>query len=145
LNGDGFGDIIGRNMSNSSIKPLYGSSSGLISGQVIFVPGEPASVGFCGDVDGDGYDDISFATDYPYYYGQAFIYADTALSVKPFPEGLSRPAFELLPNYPNPFNNSTNISFRLNYEQQVKLCIYDITGRQVSELADQFFQPVFIG
>jgi len=61
------------------------------------------------------------------------------LSVTSFPGFLSCPAFKLQPNYPNPFNNSTNISFSLNYGQQAKLCIYDITGRKVTGLIDQFF------
>ncbi len=37
-------------------------------------------------------------------------------------------------NYPNPFNPSTTISFRLAKIENVKLTIYDITGRKVRTL-----------
>jgi flagellar hook assembly protein FlgD len=42
--------------------------------------------------------------------------------------------FSLLPNYPNPFNPSTTISFSLPARGKVTLTVYDITGRKVREL-----------
>lgn len=39
--------------------------------------------------------------------------------------------FELLGNYPNPFNPSTTISYTLPYQSSVELVIYDIIGRIV--------------
>lgn len=39
--------------------------------------------------------------------------------------------FSLLPNYPNPFNSSTNITIILNAEQTVDMSIYDVGGRIV--------------
>lgn len=44
--------------------------------------------------------------------------------------------FELLPNYPNPFNPSTNITFSLANDSNVTLSIYDILGRKISTLID---------
>jgi len=44
---------------------------------------------------------------------------------------------ELHQNYPNPFNASTVIRFRLQTESDVKLTIYDITGRKIKTLIDQ--------
>lgn len=40
--------------------------------------------------------------------------------------------FELFQNYPNPFNPLTAISFRLEREMNIKLSIYDLTGRLVT-------------
>src|SRR3990172_4078800 len=40
-------------------------------------------------------------------------------------------AFDLLGNYPNPFNPSTTISYTLPYQSSVDLIIYDIVGREV--------------
>jgi len=40
------------------------------------------------------------------------------------------------PNYPNPFNNATKISFYLPAAEPVKVIIYDILGRKVATIAD---------
>ena len=45
---------------------------------------------------------------------------------------LNRPeAFELLPAYPNPFNPSTTLTYRLAEAAPVRLVIYDLSGRKV--------------
>lgn len=48
------------------------------------------------------------------------------------PEG-----FSVNQNYPNPFNPSTKISFRIPEEGNVKLEIFDVSGRSVSLLTDE--------
>ena len=45
--------------------------------------------------------------------------------------------FVLLPNYPNPFNPETKISFGLPNSSHVKVEIYDIAGRSVRTLIDR--------
>lgn len=47
--------------------------------------------------------------------------------------------FRLLQNYPNPFNPETNIKFELPSDQHVKIVIYDMLGREVSRITDEFF------
>jgi hypothetical protein len=47
-------------------------------------------------------------------------------------------SFVLGQNYPNPFNPSTQITYRLNKSSQVKLSVYDVTGREVRCLVDQY-------
>ena len=42
-------------------------------------------------------------------------------------------------NYPNPFNPSTNIEFTLPAANNVKITVYDMTGRQVAEVANSQF------
>lgn len=48
------------------------------------------------------------------------------------PEG-----YKLYQNYPNPFNPSTNIRFDLSKTTDVKLSVYDITGREISVLVNE--------
>ncbi|MFO8029746.1 MAG: T9SS type A sorting domain-containing protein [Cyclonatronaceae bacterium] len=44
-------------------------------------------------------------------------------------------------NYPNPFNPSTVISYSLNESRNVRLSVYDVTGRLISVLVDQQQAP----
>ena len=47
----------------------------------------------------------------------------------------------LLPNYPNPFNSSTVISYQMANQGVVGLAIYDLLGQQVRKLADRVNTP----
>ena len=47
--------------------------------------------------------------------------------------------FTLYQNYPNPFNGTTVIPFSLDTSGRVILEIYDLTGRKVRTLADDYF------
>ena len=44
--------------------------------------------------------------------------------------------FSLYPNYPNPFNPATNISFRLLTDANVSLSIYDLNGKIIKTIVD---------
>ncbi|MFQ5583753.1 MAG: T9SS type A sorting domain-containing protein [Calditrichia bacterium] len=48
--------------------------------------------------------------------------------------GVTPTRFELFQNYPNPFNPETIIRFALPQQANVKLTIYDVSGRQVRVL-----------
>jgi hypothetical protein len=47
--------------------------------------------------------------------------------------------FNLDQNFPNPFNPVTSISFDLPEPQHIIIRVYDILGRQVSELVNKEF------
>jgi len=49
--------------------------------------------------------------------------------------------FVLEQNYPNPFNPATTISYQLPTAENVRLMIYDLSGRQVRELLNQNKEP----
>ena len=44
-------------------------------------------------------------------------------------------------NYPNPFNPVTNIGFSVAEAGQISLKIYDISGKEINELANDFYVP----
>ncbi len=48
--------------------------------------------------------------------------------------------FCLFNNYPNPFNPSTTISFKIPWSQMVELKVYDMLGREVAELINEYRQ-----
>jgi hypothetical protein len=55
--------------------------------------------------------------------------------------GSSARAFELLASYPNPFNPSTTISFRINKSANVKLSVYSLLGEEVAALLETYLAP----
>jgi hypothetical protein len=46
--------------------------------------------------------------------------------------------FELQQNYPNPFNSATTIKFSITENSSVRIKIYDITGKEISTLINQY-------
>jgi len=51
--------------------------------------------------------------------------------------------FQLEQNYPNPFNPFTTISYQLPVSGQVTLTVYDLLGRKVEELVNDFQESGF--
>lgn len=49
--------------------------------------------------------------------------------------------FELSQNFPNPFNPTTTIGFRLSTAGSVQLNVYDVLGRRVDILVDRILAP----
>lgn len=71
----------------------------------------------------------------------ATVYFDNFRAVYPDPLGVIEPdgtqipdQFELYQNWPNPFNSTTVIGYRLNNPANVRLTIYDLLGREVKTL-----------
>ena len=56
-------------------------------------------------------------------------------------EEMSPAAFELSGNYPNPFNPTTTITYRIERAGQVKLTVYDLLGRKVTTLVESAMIP----
>ncbi|MBI3123959.1 MAG: T9SS type A sorting domain-containing protein [Ignavibacteriales bacterium] len=53
----------------------------------------------------------------------------------------SIPEIKLFQNSPNPFNPETAISYMIQAASQVSLKVYDILGREVATLVNEFKQP----
>jgi hypothetical protein len=45
--------------------------------------------------------------------------------------------FQLFQNFPNPFNPNTYISYELRVSSYVKLAVYDMTGRLITQLVNE--------
>ncbi len=46
--------------------------------------------------------------------------------------------YNLEQNYPNPFNPETKISYQIGSSEQVKLTVYDVLGREITTLVNEF-------
>jgi len=72
-------------------------------------------------------------------FGSSLMGDPPAVAVEPAPDAVD--AFILSPNYPNPFNPGTRISYELAQADFVSVKIYDINGRLVERLVDRQQQP----
>jgi hypothetical protein len=61
------------------------------------------------------------------------------VGIKPILNEISN-NYKLYQNFPNPFNTSTNIRFDIAKAGNVKLTIYDVTGRMVKVITDSKFE-----
>lgn len=66
------------------------------------------------------------------------LYVTTLLSTSSNQEQELVKNFVLSQNYPNPFNPSTQIHFQIPESALVELYIYDITGRKIATIANEF-------
>jgi hypothetical protein len=67
--------------------------------------------------------------------GEFFEFAEQGLAV----EDMAIPKeHRLLPNYPNPFNPSTAISYQLSEAANVDLTIFDLSGKRIETLVNTF-------
>ncbi len=95
-----------------------------------------------GDVNGDGCPDIAIKgtiDSFGVWPGVVYIYGGYGKIPVDVSDDLNNiPSdFTLHPNYPNPFNPSTTISFDLPRRARVTLSIVNILGQDVAKLVDQ--------
>ncbi len=119
---DSDGDVLTYSL---SVKPSWlniDGSSGLVSGTPMFEDGGDNNVEVSVD-DGNG----GKAT-------QAYIIAVETVTITGISDldGINRLSLEQ--NYPNPFNYTTSIPFSLEEESQVKISIYNLSGKEITTL-----------
>jgi len=82
------------------------------------------------DVSGYPYDMVDHIADVLQWFGYAVSPVDAGESPAQYVNSLSQ-------NFPNPFNPTTTIRFRIKRSGHVKLEIYDVSGRLVEVLVDR--------
>lgn len=73
------------------------------------------------------------------YIAQLSDRTNPSTSVKESRSGINH-SYSISQNYPNPFNPSTNINYNLPYASNVSLKIYDLLGREIATLVNEFQQ-----
>ncbi len=68
------------------------------------------------------------------------IISDSSLVTSVNTEKKTELTFKLFQNFPNPFNSSTKISYRIPLKSFVTLNVYDILGRKISTLVNEIKQ-----
>jgi photosystem II stability/assembly factor-like uncharacterized protein len=48
--------------------------------------------------------------------------------------------YSLEPNYPNPFNSTTNIKFKIPFSGETKITVFDILGKEVTVILNEYLQ-----
>jgi hypothetical protein len=151
VNGDGFSDVIvgARTYDNGEANEgrafvYHGSAAGLATTSDWSAESDQADADFgwvatAGDVNGDGFSDVIVGA--PRYdngetdEGRAFVYhgsATTGIEVAEVPRA---PLF-LEPARPNPVGSLAAIGYTLPGSGQVRLAVYDVTGRERAVLVD---------
>ncbi|AFH50099.1 Hypothetical protein IALB_2396 [Ignavibacterium album JCM 16511] len=84
------------------------------------------------------YDGISWSAWNETYFFRATIQTTTSVAEI---TNIIPDKFEVSQNYPNPFNPSTKFRYALPEGRNVKIIVYDIQGRQVAELVNNYQAP----
>ncbi|MGB2696441.1 MAG: T9SS type A sorting domain-containing protein, partial [Candidatus Zixiibacteriota bacterium] len=150
LNKDGFADIIiGDYQSGKELKGkvhiFFGGSEMDSSADIILIgddrEGEKfgVNVAYIGDINGDSYDEISVSSYYDSsHIGKVFVFTSYATLVNDQSNEHKMKYFNLFQNYPNPFNPETIIEYVLPENAQVDVSVYNILGKHVTTLIDQY-------
>jgi hypothetical protein len=94
------------------------------------------------DVDGDNeleiiVDEIFWLPNEQYDHYKTLIYSTSVVSSSKNVNNNIPDKYKLNQNYPNPFNPSTTIEYEITKPDNVKINIYDVTGRLVKELVKE--------
>ena len=77
----------------------------------------------------------------PSVFLTANVYRNSSVSAGNLPDASIPDKFALNTPYPNPFNNEAVVSFAVAERQNVRISVFDVTGREVAKLTDSPYEP----
>jgi hypothetical protein len=147
VNGDGFNDILIQTLAGYPDVKLWLGSSTMYELPAKEWEGNSAGFGRViagvGDVNGDDVNDIGICE---IFFGppgncnasKLYIFmGDTSVVTEVEEEFIIPKEFELFDPYPNPFNPTTIIRWRLAVNSNIILKIYDVLGKEVATLVNE--------
>jgi hypothetical protein len=98
------------------------------------------------DIDKDGKADILGSINtgwpgYPYVHNLIIFGQDYVTSIANENEPVIKKDYVLYQNYPNPFNSSSKFKFEIAKLSEVKIVVFDITGREIQTLFNESLKP----
>jgi hypothetical protein len=128
LNRDGYDEVVVASQ-NADVLILRGNNGQLLFQYPLSGSEQARSVSVMADIDGNGSPEILAGSDL-----SRVVLLSGGLEAGPVSvsenEGLQQ-RFELLQNFPNPFNPSTTIQLALSLQSDFDITIYDVLGREV--------------
>jgi hypothetical protein len=76
----------------------------------------------------------AYVADFGYNMVTAWVYNPSSIADRPITLPKS---FDLMQNFPNPFNPSTSIAYELHQDGMVELTVFDLKGREVATLVNE--------
>jgi hypothetical protein len=84
-------------------------------------------------------EDLALADTLMYWYGPNGLWWDHTVSVEVENSEIPE-TYALSQNYPNPFNPTTQINFSVPQASMVRVVVYDVVGREVDVLVNEFLE-----
>ena len=141
LNRDGYNDFVSIHPRVQYCVHLWrGSLNSTFSSTDFCTPqlGQGTPFAYAGDVNGDGCGDLVIGGSTEGLRGKAQLWAGRPGGVPGIEDNQELPTeFEVVSIYPNPFNESFNISYYLPNTGKVSFKLYNILGRLVKDLKDR--------
>lgn len=138
INGDGTYDVLFSDPTTQKFKVLQNNGDKTFT--KLLLPGvkRGASGLFAADLDNDG--DVDLLTTCWNSTRLINIWENTLSPINGVENGLNEiPVnFSLKQNYPNPFNPKSNIKYQIEKSGLVELSVYDLLGRKVSTLVNEY-------
>jgi len=136
INNDGYNDCATAEYNENISVFFLGPNLGNTKYYDLLIEGDDICGGdlaAAGDINGDGVDELMYGTSISGIWdrGTVYIYGNPDLVVNNHSASVPPFTFTLHPCYPNPFNNSTTISFTLDKILPAKLSVYNQLGQKV--------------
>jgi hypothetical protein len=131
FNGDGKVDLVTPNTESNTVSVLLGNGNGSFGVHTQYSTGNGPQFVVAGDLNGDGSPDLGVANSYS---NTISVLLNLVPGIVGADEPKVSPAAFLRAPAPNPFVAQTVINFTIQRSGEVKLAVFDVSGRMIRSL-----------